>query len=104
MLTSCSGSPGGGSPRAVTTIPSGDGGISAGGSLVVVAGVSKVRGGIFSTVGTTTSRTGSPTNCRDTISVETSGATSVSADGDRKSVVWGKSGSVRVDLGGRRNI
>src|SRR3546814_20558493 len=25
-------------------------------------------------------------------------------NGDRKSVVWGKSGSVRVDLGGRRNI
>src|SRR3546814_8228590 len=55
--------------------------MSAGGSLVVVAVVSKVRGGIFSTVGTTTSRTGSPTNCRDSISVETSGATSVSADG-----------------------
>src|SRR3546814_20684461 len=26
------------------------------------------------------------------------------ARGDRKSVVWGKSVSVRVDLGGRRNI
>src|SRR3546814_12087253 len=25
-------------------------------------------------------------------------------EGDRKSVVWGKSGSVRVDLGGRRII
>src|SRR3546814_16187904 len=28
----------------------------------------------------------------------------ITSEQDRKSVVWGKSGSVRVDLGGRRNI